>query len=224
MPNPLIGMIGASVGGAAISAGAQRRAANTAAAAQTQASNETIAEQRRQFDAIRETMAPFIEVGTDAQRQLANLVGLSGDQAQQAALDAINQGPQLNTAIQLGENALLQNASATGGLRGGNTQEALALLRPQLFSQAIDQRYQQLGGLAAAGQSAAAGQGNAGLAVAGNIGNALSQRGQAIAGAALARGQATQNLVGNITGAIGFGAQQFGPRPPGAGLFTRWGF
>ena len=50
------------------------------------------------------------------------------------------------------ENALLQNASATGGLRGGNTQSALSELRPALLTSLIEQSYSRAGDLAGYGQ------------------------------------------------------------------------
>ena len=97
----------------------------------------------------------------------------------------------------------MQNASATGGLRGGNTQAALAQFRPQLLNQLINQRYQNLAGMTALGQNAAAGTGNAGMQTASNISNLYQQTGAAQAGAALAQGQASANMWNGVTGAIG---------------------
>ncbi|WP_221175245.1 hypothetical protein, partial [Staphylococcus aureus] len=85
----------------------------------------------------------------------AGLTALGQNAAQQTAIGNINNSAEMQTYLQQGENAILQNASATGGLRGGNTQAALAQFRPQLLNQLINQRYQNYAGLTALGQNAA---------------------------------------------------------------------
>lgn len=182
---------------------AQSDAAETAANAQTQSSAAGIAEQRRQFDAIRELLAPYANAGTGALGQQQALLGLSGNQAQQDAISAIANGAEMKALTDQGENALLQNASATGGLRGGNLQGALARFRPQLLSQLIQQRFQNLGGITSIGQNAAAGTGNAGMNSANQITGLLQQQGAAQAGAALASGNAQAQAWGGVGQSIG---------------------
>jgi hypothetical protein len=104
---------------------------------------------------------------------------------------------------QQGENALLQNASATGGLRGGNLQAALAQFRPQLFSQLIESQYGKLGALSGLGQASAAGQAAAAQQTGSDIATLLGQQGAAQAGSALASGQAQANAWGNVGQSIG---------------------
>ena len=113
----------------------------------------------------------------------------------QAAIAALQSSPQFAAMMQQGEGAMLQNASATGGLRGGNLQGALAQFRPQLLSQLIEQQFSRLGGMAQAGQSAAAGQANAGMQTGTNVANLYGDIGQAQAGGALAKGQMYQNML-----------------------------
>jgi hypothetical protein len=127
-------------------------------------------------------------------------------EAQRRAVSAIEQSPFFQAMAQQGENAMLQQASATGGLRGGNTQAALAQFRPGLLNQMVQQRFANLGGLTQIGQASAAGQAAQGMQSANAIGNLLTQQGQAIAGSALASGQATANMWGNIGGAVGTAA------------------
>lgn len=182
---------------------AQSDAASTAANAQTQSSAAGIAEQRRQFDSIRELLAPYANAGTGALGQQQALLGLSGNDAQKSAIDAIANGPEMQALTQQGENSILQNASATGGLRGGNIQAALAKFRPQLLSQLIQQRFQNLGGITSIGQNAAAGTGNAGMNSANQITNLLQQQGAAQAGAALASGNAQAQAWGGVGQSIG---------------------
>ena len=88
-----------------------------------------------------------------------------------------------------GENAMLQNAAATGGLRGGNLQGALAKFRPQVLSQLINQRMAQLGGLAGMGQQAAT-----------TLGTGLGSAGAA---GALARGGMWNALPNALMGGLG---------------------
>lgn len=193
----------ATVASTAYSADAQRSAANKAADAQKAAAQQGIGEQQRQFDAIQHLLEPYVGAGTDALSRQQDLIGLSGPQAQQAAIGAIQNGPQFSALRQQGENSILANASATGGLRGGNTQAALAQFSPQLLNQLIDQQYSRLGGLTSLGQNSAVMQGNAGMQSGNAITNLLQQQGAAQAGAALAGGNATANMVNGFANAAG---------------------
>lgn len=121
---------------------------------------------------------------------------------QQQAINEIEQGAAFKALAQQGENAILANASATGGLRGGNVQGALAQFRPALLNQFIEQQYNRLGNMAKIGQASAAGVGAAGQEAATNIGNALTAAGQAQAGSALAQGNAINQALGTVTGFI----------------------
>lgn len=187
----------------AMGADAQRSAGNNAKDAQVAATDKGIAENQRQFDALQKLLAPYANAGTSALAGQQALIGQSGPDAQKAAIDAIQNSPQFTAMQQQGENRILQNASATGGLRGGNTQAALAQFSPQLLSQLIDQQYNRLGGITSVGQNAAAGTGNAGMQTGMNISNLLQQGGAAQAGAFLNAGRAQQNLFGGLNGALG---------------------
>lgn len=166
----------------------QGKAAERAAGIQAGASEAGIAENRRQFDELVRLMSPFVTQGTQAFGAQGALVGLGGSVAQQDAIRALEGSPQFTSLIQQGENALLQNAAATGGLRGGNTQNALATLRPQMLSALIESQYSKLGGLSQLGQASAAGQASAGMQSAGAISDLLAQQGAARAGGMLAQG------------------------------------
>ena len=222
-------LAGIAVGGATLVSGmAQADAASSAAAAQTQASEAAIAEQRRQFDKVQELLKPYVEAGTGAieglepfaaagvpalQAQQA-LLGLAGQEAQRQAIQQLSTSPQMEALVQQGENALLQRASATGGLRGGNVQAALAQFRPQLLSELIGQQYSRLGGLTALGQettsnlarlgqASAAGTGAAAQESGANIASLLAQQGAAQAGAQIAQGKAFASIPAAISGGLG---------------------
>lgn len=185
---------------------AQSSAANSAAAAQSEGDRLAIEEQKRQFDAIQKLLAPYNQAGTQGLSAQQDLLGLNGADKQNAAYSSIANSPAMEAYAQQGENALLQNASATGGLRGGNTQGALAQYRPQLLNQMINQQYANLGGMTSIGQNAAAQTGNAGMQTGQNISNLLQNTGSANAAAAMAQGQASANkwgAIGNVLGQLG---------------------
>jgi hypothetical protein len=217
----------------------QADAAEEAAGIQAGASQAGIAEQRRQFDELQRMLAPYrqagevalgrlapyITGGERAYEQQAALAGLSGPEAQRAAVEAISGSPGFQESVRQGEEALLSRASATGGLRGGNIQAALGQFRPQMLEQAINQAYGRFGGLAGTGlgltqnlvgggQSAAGMTGQAGQGMASNIGNLLAQQGAAQAGGALAGAAPFAQLAalpGQLVGLnLGMGGSLFG--------------
>lgn len=165
---------------------------------QYQAAMAGVEEQRRQFDKLVELMAPYVAAGEGGMAGQQALVGLKGPEAQQQAISALEQSPEFASLVQQGENALLQQASATGGLRGGNTQAALAQFRPQILSALIEQQYGRLGGLTKIGQASAAGQAAAGMETGSNVANLLQQGGAAQAGAAIAAGSVPRQTFGDI--------------------------
>jgi hypothetical protein len=195
--------LGASIGGGFGAAGAQSQASGQAAAAQSASAQAGIDEQRRQFDATQKLLSPYVEAGAPALAQQQAFLGLSGQPAQQQAIQGIQQSPQFTSLMQQGENAMLQNASATGGLRGGNVQGALAQFRPQLLNQLLEQQYSRLGGLTSLGQQSAAGQATAGMQSGANIATLLGQQGQAQAGGILGQGRAQAMQANVLPQAIG---------------------
>ena len=242
MPDPITGLVAG--GTALVSSSAQSKAAKTAAGAQTAAAEAGIAEQRRQFDAIQKLLAPYVTAGTGAVSGLApyaaagapalqqqqNLIGLGGAAAQQRAISGLESSPLFQAQMRQGEQAMMQSASATGGLRGGNMQAALAQFRPQMLSAEIDKQYSRLGGLTALGQTtqqniaqlgqaSAAGTATAGMQTASDISNLMAQQGAAQAGGAL--GQAS--AFGGLLSAVPQGLAMYGGmtgRSPFGGSFT----
>jgi hypothetical protein len=206
----------AMIGGSVVSGVVQSKAQKSAAATQSVAADKGIAEQRRQFNAVQKLLAPFVTGGTSAFNQQMALVGVGGADAQRAAIQAIEQGPEFAALARQGENAILQQASATGGLRGGNVQGALAQFRPQILSGLIEQQYGRLGGLAQMGQNAATNQATFGQTTGQNVSNLLAQQGAAQAGGTLASAQTWGNLLGSAGTAIGRGMAYQGYTPKGA--------
>ena len=135
----------------------------------------------------------------------ANLTASPFDQdaanaAQAAAIANLRDGSQFKALVRSGENAILANAAATGGLRGGNTQGALAQYRPAMLQALIDKQLANLGGLSANGLGAASGIGSAAQSSGGQIASILGDKGAAQAGGYLAGGQAMGNFFGDLSG------------------------
>ena len=200
---PALAVAGASLIGGVMSSRAQKKAGQAAADAQVQSSEAASAEQQRQFDAIQALLKPYVDTGAGALGGQEDLAGLNGTAAQRSAIDAIASSPELQALMEQGEAGILQNASATGGLRGGNVQAALARFRPSLLSAAINDQYGRLGGLSSMGLGAATQTGQFGQASTNNVTNLLQQQGAAIAGGALAEGKAQAGMWNSIAGGIG---------------------
>jgi len=189
---PYLAPVAGAVAGGLIQSNAAGKAANAQSAAAANAAA-----------AVQKALAPYQAAGTGSLGAQQDILGVNGAAKQQAAIDAIKASPAFTSLQQQGEQRILANASATGGLRGGNTQAALAQFSPALLSQLIDQQYSRLGGLTTLGANAAAGVGTAQA-------NAQTQIGAAQAGQALANGTALQNVFGAGFGALGnyLGRQQ----------------
>lgn len=197
----------AVIGSAVIGGVVSSKAASKAGKAQVQAADAAAAEQRAAREEMRTLLNPYVSAGTPAlQAQMAAL-GLSGPEAQQQFVTEQEQSPIFQALARQQEEAILQNASATGGLRGGNVQGALAQFRPQLLNQFLEQQYDRLGGLTRIGQASAAGVGASGITSATNIGQAYTQAGQARAGSIMGQAGAFNQALGTITG--------FGTSPTG---------
>jgi hypothetical protein len=133
---------------------------------------------------------------------------LTPEQLQQQAVSGFEANPLFQSLARQGEEGILQNASATGGLRGGNVQGALAQFRPALLNQFIEQQYGRLGGMANLGQNSAAGVGAAGVNAASSISDLLGQAGAARAGSALGQGKAFSQPFNLLTTLGGMSAQK----------------
>lgn len=215
----IIGDVFGGITGAKQAGEAAERAAGTQAAS----SQAGIDEQRRQFNKLIELMSPYVMAGTPALEAQQAFLGLRGPEAERAAIERISGGETFKSLAQQGEEALLQRASATGGLRGGNVQAALAQFRPELLSSLIEQQYGRLGGLTNIGQAAAAGQASAGMTSASNVANLLANQGQAIAGGQIAAGgvprQTFSDILGIASTAAKFGSGGFGKSNVPLGTF-----
>lgn len=144
---------------------------------------------RKQARALQRYLGPYAQAGQDALSQQMALMGMGSPEEQAAMIAQLEGGPEYQALVEQGENAMLANASATGGLRGGNLQGALAQFRPQMLSQLINQQMSRLGGLAGMGYNAAS-----------TLGTGV---GQANAAGALARGGMWNSVPNALMGGLG---------------------
>ena len=180
------------------------KGASKAAKAQAAALQSGIDEQHRQFDVTQQNFAPYLGAGTQALGQFGNLVGLNGNDAQGSAIDFLKASPGFTSLYNQGSDTILQNAAATGGLRGGNTQNSLAQFGSGLLAQTIQQQLAQLGGLVQTGSGAAGSLGQFGQNTANSVSTLLGQQGAANANAIAAPYGALQGTI-NQLGAMKFG-------------------
>lgn len=191
--------------------GAQK-AANQAAGLQADAATAGIAEQRRQFDITQQNLRPFQEAGVSALGQQQALLGLSGADAQQAAFNQFAESPGQRFLRQRQEKALLANASAIGGLGGGNVRTALQEQAAGIAQQDFQNQFGRLGQLAGQGQQAVTNIGQFGSQAAGNIANlgmaGAEARASGILGAQQAETQFRNQLfqLGGQAAGAAFGA------------------
>lgn len=195
------------------------KSAKKAAQEETRQLEMAIAEQRAGYKDAQGNLMPYTTAGTQALGAYQGLLGLGGAEAQQQAISQIENMPGFQEQLRYSENALLQNASATGGLRGGNTQTALSQFRPMMLNQAIQQQLGQLGGLQQQGFNAATNLNAARAGTAGGVSNAYAQIGQSKANAELAgsgKGGGAGAIAGGALGGAATGAM-IGSVVPGIG-------
>lgn len=151
----------------------------------------------------------FSQGGQNAFQAQQALTGALGPEAQQQAMSGIQNSAMFQGLLQQGNQNILQNASATGSLRGGNTMAALGQFAPALLNQQIQQQIGNLGTQAGLGANAAGtlggygvnaaqgiGQGNLGVLQAN--GGLLSQSGSNLTSLANNNSAAMNGLIGNI--------------------------
>lgn len=193
---------GISAGGSLLSGVIGGKGAKKAAQAQAQAIQQGIAEQQRQFNITQQNEAPFLQAGTtalDGPNGLMALLGLSGNDAQGGAIDSLKNSPLFTSQYGTGMDAILQNASATGGLRGGNTQNSLAQFGSGLLASVLQNQVGNLSGLVGTGANAAAGLGSLGQQNANAVSGLLTQQGNANASGVLGQATAATSTINDLS-------------------------
>lgn len=199
MPDPISGIGAAvSIGGSLIKGNAAKKAARQ----QTASIGKGIAELEDVQSELRDIFQPFITAGGSALNQQLASLGLLGPEAQTQFVQEQEQSPIFQALTRQGEEAMLQQAAATGGLRGGNLQGALAQYRPSILNQFLERRYDQLGGISSGGLTAATGLGTGLVGTAESVSDLFTQQGAARAGGTLGKAKAMGEMVGTLGGIV----------------------
>lgn len=198
----IIGGVGSLLTGSSSS-----KAAKNAAAAQTAALNRAIDLQQQQFDTTRSDNLPFLQAGQNAlggANGLLSLLGQNGDDAAASAIGGLKSSPLFTSRYDTGLDAILQAASATGGLRGGNTENSLAQFGSGLLGDVYGSQITNLMNLVGIGSGTGATLSSAGQNSTNATSSLLTQQGNAqasgILGSAAANNQGLSGLLKSVTG------------------------
>jgi hypothetical protein len=226
--------IGAAIGGAAvIGAGASIVSGNKAAKAQTQASNASIAEQRREYDQSRADMAPWLNTGSSALSKLAGLYGVTptgstaaptGGTTGAGAYGGFFASPGYQFRLDQGVQAVERSAAAHGLLRSGGAVKAIQRYGEGLASSEYQSFADRLAQMAGVGQNAAQSNAASGANASNNISNALIASGNARASSYANIGSSINSGLSNMMTAYMFSrGGGFGGGGAGGGS-GRWGY
>jgi hypothetical protein len=203
--------------GSLLGAGASKKASRRAEAAQLDFLNRALGLQEQQYAQDRADFTPYREAGTEALGRQGDFLGLNGNDAQGSAIDSLMASPWYQALYRNGLEANLQNASATGGIRGGNEVRSLADFGSDTLATSIDRMLAQLSGVSAQGLGAT---GTGAALGANNINQQASNlgaQGQVRAGGLLTRGGINSQLWNNAGSMFGDLASMI----PGLGPFAK---
>jgi hypothetical protein len=204
--------------GAALGASSNSKAVKKAAAAQQAAIAAAQQGFQKTYGEAQAAYNPYITAGTNALGQQSNLLGLNGNEAQAGGISALEASPLFQSLNRNGQEAILQNASATGGLRGGNTQRGLADFSADTLASVIQQQLGNLGGISSQGLNATGNLAGLGADNARSMAGLFGASGDVSASSILGRQaiqndlqkQITQQIQGAATAGAGGGAGGIG--------------
>lgn len=232
------GSVGGSVVGAvgaSKAAGAQSKAAMSAAELQHQDQQASLAENKRQFDLQQQNLAPWLKAGTQGINTLSSLLSKPGEglltpwtdtfKAPTAAEAEATPGYQF--ALQQGQNSIENSAAAHGGLLSTGSMKTLDMFSQGLANQTYSDTYNRalgeyqqrynifqgnqtnefnrLASLSGAGQTAANTLGEAGRASAANVTNINATAGSQIGNSLMNAGAARASGYAGIANAVNGG-------------------
>jgi hypothetical protein len=181
-----VGVAGASLVSGALGSRSTRSAART----QEQATQASIAEQRRQFDLSRQDAQPWMQAGQNALGQLQdparNFMASPGYEFMRGE----------------GMRGIERSAAARGGAASGNALRALSQFNSGLAQQDFGNWWNRTAGLAGVGQAAQQQTAALGANMAGNVGNALMAGGEA-------RASGIMGQANSLTGALNSGLNNY---------------
>lgn len=210
--------IGAAVAGTAVSASASKSAANTQAAA----ANNAAQVQWNEFNQLQENQQPYMQLGANTIPQLQGQLGkLGGMQFNfNPTEQQLEQTPGYQFTLNQGLNTVNNSLAAKGLNLSGAQAKGIAGYTTGLADQTYQQQYQnalqqfqanygvqsdqynRLSGLVGLGQNSAAFTGNSGLQTANNVGNYITQAGNAQAAGTIGQANAINKGLSSL-GSLG---------------------
>jgi hypothetical protein len=205
-------MVAAAVGAAAVVGGVassamSASAAGSAADAQQQSAQNSLQFSEQQYADQQKNISPYLAAGQQGVTAYGDLLGSNGADAQNQAIGDIKNGAQFQGLMQTGNQNILANASATGGLRGSNTSNTLANTSIGTLNGLITQRLAGYGQLMSNGLNAISGQQAANNAAQIGVTNANNQSANAQTALAGSLSNSFNSGIGSITQGINRYAQ-----------------
>jgi len=193
-------MVAVAIGGAAVlGAGASIVSGNKAANAQKNAADQSVAEQRRQYDQTREDLAPWRTTGGAALGRLADLYGVGpGGAKTEGDYAGFEASPGYQWRLDQGTQAAERSAAARGLLGSGATMKAVQRYGEGLASSEFENYANHLAGIAGVGQAATNTTAAAGQNAANNISSAYTNAGNARASSYANTGSAINGTLNNL--------------------------
>lgn len=208
---------GSSILGGVLGGKGAEKAAKAAAQAQLQAAQLGINEESREFNTTQQNLQPWLQAGGQALGGQQDLLGLNGNGPQATSIADLQNSPLYQSLMRNGQNTILANGSATGGLRGGNMQNSLANFGADTLTSVIQQQLANLGGLSGTGQTTGTQLGQLGQNNANAISNLYGQQGAATAGGITSAAGTNANTTNTLFSSVG---SLFGGSGPLSGLFS----
>lgn len=219
-------LAGAAVGaiGAIASSDISSSAATSAANTQANAANNNTQLAQTVYNQNTANLAPFLQGGTNTLPVLLQQLGIGpgGSFNPNAPLSKpftaadYQSSPGYAFQMSQGTNAVLNNASALGGVNSGNTLKALTQYGQGLANQDYQQAYNnyvnqqntqfgRLSNITALGQNAAVQQGSVGNTLTSNVSNDTSAGANAVSAGTVANANINNNLINSLFGGAGGG-------------------
>lgn len=191
---------GVTLVGGLYAANQGKDAASSAANKMQGATDQSLAENQRQFNISQNNMAPWLRAGRKSLAAQQDLMGLGGDGTQMQALQS---APGYQFRLQQGQRSLDAGLAARGGMGSGKSMQAGVDYNQNFASNEYQNRLNQLAGLSNTGQSTATQMGNQGMQYAQNQGNLWTGNANAQGAAGLQAANmnaSTLQGVGNVLG------------------------
>lgn len=215
--------------GAQSAADTQAAAANQASALQSQSAQQSLDFQKQALAQQQQLNKPFVDTGTSAMYQLADLLGVQipGRTPQATPQQIIQNQPGYQFGLQQGQQALESSAAARGMQLSGASMMALDRYGQDYGTKAYQQQIANLGGLVSTGENAANMVGNAAGQFATSASNTVTGAANQIgsnmmgAGNAIAAGQvASSNAISNALNQSATGLGRYFGTPTSTGGFA----